>query len=592
MAVKSSGTIGITTDVVAEFGGSAPHGLTEYYRGGAYVPNSSVNSSIPASGKIGLTSFYGSQNIMYFSSATFVLEDTGVEALIPNGGVLIGSNVFVHGTTSDPSSYSNNYNYIMSTDDGTVSNMKSWASASLSDGTYYPYEFQNGFVYNGTRIYGSGKVGNSSVAYLTTSVLYANGTPQYYKYSASGLTLPVPEGAIAAPDGTVYCFGSGTDGTYYKGFVGQVNSIAGLGWIKTIANTSAGFHQYIYSCGADSQSNVYSVLNPSTNGVCIVKTNSSGTIAWGRSFPAGSFGNAQFSGAGYCNKIVFDSADNGYCAAISFYSPAGSYSVPPAGYKQGILKFTSAGASSLFKYYNTLTSSYNVISGVPIVDLAIDSDRLFFAAYNTTRASYGLVAKANTSIAVQSAIKIEYFPVGVGTISTSSSSSIVTGTGTNWDNYILEFQSGIELLYANGVSVGIVASRDSNTQLTLLSNASATVTNQTYYKMNYNYIDTISVSSNTVYVTGGFTQMGWSAPDTFVLKIPDTLDSYQTKVVSNYYVLRLSNGSSEATLTSDTLGTSVSFTATATSKTATTYDLSPSTNTTIATYAANIASLA
>ena len=37
MALQSSGTIKIS-DLVAEFGGSAPHSLSEYYRGGANVP--------------------------------------------------------------------------------------------------------------------------------------------------------------------------------------------------------------------------------------------------------------------------------------------------------------------------------------------------------------------------------------------------------------------------------------------------------------------------------------------------------------------------------------------------------------------------
>ena len=38
MAVTSSAPISIT-DLVTEFGGSAPHSLTEYYRGGSLVPN-------------------------------------------------------------------------------------------------------------------------------------------------------------------------------------------------------------------------------------------------------------------------------------------------------------------------------------------------------------------------------------------------------------------------------------------------------------------------------------------------------------------------------------------------------------------------
>ena len=35
MALQSSGKITLK-DIVAEFGGTAPHGLKEYYRGGSY----------------------------------------------------------------------------------------------------------------------------------------------------------------------------------------------------------------------------------------------------------------------------------------------------------------------------------------------------------------------------------------------------------------------------------------------------------------------------------------------------------------------------------------------------------------------------
>ena len=58
MAVTSSAPISIT-DLVTEFGGSAPHSLTEYYRGGSLVPNVTANNSVPASGAISLTDFFG-----------------------------------------------------------------------------------------------------------------------------------------------------------------------------------------------------------------------------------------------------------------------------------------------------------------------------------------------------------------------------------------------------------------------------------------------------------------------------------------------------------------------------------------------------
>ena len=61
MAVTSSAPISIT-DLVTEFGGDAPHSLTEYYRGGSLVPNTTANNSVPTSGAISLTNFFGATN--------------------------------------------------------------------------------------------------------------------------------------------------------------------------------------------------------------------------------------------------------------------------------------------------------------------------------------------------------------------------------------------------------------------------------------------------------------------------------------------------------------------------------------------------
>lgn len=67
MAVKSSGPISIQ-DIVNEFGGTEPHSLDEYYRGGSRVPNvSPENANVPSSGAISLEDFYGAQNIFFFN---------------------------------------------------------------------------------------------------------------------------------------------------------------------------------------------------------------------------------------------------------------------------------------------------------------------------------------------------------------------------------------------------------------------------------------------------------------------------------------------------------------------------------------------
>lgn len=58
MAIHTSGPIALS-HVAAEFGGSTPHSLSEYYRGGGLVADTPQNATIPTSGQIQLDDFYG-----------------------------------------------------------------------------------------------------------------------------------------------------------------------------------------------------------------------------------------------------------------------------------------------------------------------------------------------------------------------------------------------------------------------------------------------------------------------------------------------------------------------------------------------------
>ena len=69
MALPSSGQLSIN-DIVGEFGGSAPHSLSEYYRGGSFVSNSATNSNVPTSGQIKITDFYGAADNLYAGTVT------------------------------------------------------------------------------------------------------------------------------------------------------------------------------------------------------------------------------------------------------------------------------------------------------------------------------------------------------------------------------------------------------------------------------------------------------------------------------------------------------------------------------------------
>jgi len=60
MALPSSGTISIL-QVAQMFGGSTPHSLSEYYKGGSLVFTTDTVPNVPTSGTISLSNFHGSE---------------------------------------------------------------------------------------------------------------------------------------------------------------------------------------------------------------------------------------------------------------------------------------------------------------------------------------------------------------------------------------------------------------------------------------------------------------------------------------------------------------------------------------------------
>ena len=71
MALPGSGAISIG-QIATEFGGGAPHSLSEYYRNGALVPNYTQNSGIATSGAINMNGFHGASDVApYANWATY-----------------------------------------------------------------------------------------------------------------------------------------------------------------------------------------------------------------------------------------------------------------------------------------------------------------------------------------------------------------------------------------------------------------------------------------------------------------------------------------------------------------------------------------
>ena len=76
MPIQSSGQIS-KQDIVDEFGGTAPHAMSEYYRGGSEV--GSGNTNVPTSGEIQMSDFYGAQDaIVHNISSNATNQDARV----------------------------------------------------------------------------------------------------------------------------------------------------------------------------------------------------------------------------------------------------------------------------------------------------------------------------------------------------------------------------------------------------------------------------------------------------------------------------------------------------------------------------------
>ena len=89
MTLPSSGAISINS-LVGEYGGSAPHSLSEYYKGGGLVGNHANNPNVPTSGTISLSNFYGASNTPPYDNTYSINGVSGTRGVILGSGVNYG----------------------------------------------------------------------------------------------------------------------------------------------------------------------------------------------------------------------------------------------------------------------------------------------------------------------------------------------------------------------------------------------------------------------------------------------------------------------------------------------------------------------
>lgn len=260
MAVKSSGQLSITTDIVGEFGGSAPHALSEYKRGGSLVPDISANSDIPTTNSdIQFSDFYGAINTV---SMTYEIIGAG-------GGGGAGDTSTVNGSDGGDSTMSYN-------NGSTTVTVTSSGGAGGTGGT------QTGWGEGEDSYYGDG--------------------------GASGISSDSSnQTAGSAPAATAYGAGGGGGGAHTfsqrnGGVGGYAGGTDGTGYTQSAWNSSATLQRYIGM--------------PSTGTVDVVP-NSTISITIGTGGAGGTGFTQGAKGAdGYC-KITIGGTDYIYTATGS-----------------------------------------------------------------------------------------------------------------------------------------------------------------------------------------------------------------------------------------------------------------------------------
>lgn len=163
MTLQSSGAISMN-DLVGEYGGSAPHALNEYYRGGSLVPSHSNTSGIPSSGTIQLDDFYGTSassptdNQVTFNKGTHTVIGSKFNDVLHGVDT---SHSPAYGSWSDQSftNSAGNTTFTMIAFFHTITTLASTASVHIS-GNYNNQTWNNVTGYTGACKQGSTLVSN------------------------------------------------------------------------------------------------------------------------------------------------------------------------------------------------------------------------------------------------------------------------------------------------------------------------------------------------------------------------------------------------------------------------------------------------
>lgn len=254
MAIKTftpgaDNSLGLIKDIRAEFGGTpgfAPDGrikqasISQYYKGGFFVPSIAQNAAVPTSGQVQFSNYFGASTastppVYTFPNAGFESGTTGWTLLNQQVHLNGGTTILGWPTPSDPTGFPVNNNGL--TSPGDVGSMNSGPSSGLTSspfgaGSAVILTIPDQIVTAGTILYGPVLYSNDPVYVVAGTILTFNwyAQPGGDAYNVYGYMLnPVTGGTIEILDDmspnngglqtTTRTFTSGEAGTYHFVFV-------------------------------------------------------------------------------------------------------------------------------------------------------------------------------------------------------------------------------------------------------------------------------------------------------------------------------------------------------------------------------------
>lgn len=150
MPLPGSGALALS-QIRTEFGGSNPVSLSQYYRGGARVPNTPTNANVPASGAISIGSFYNSSAVVALHSVSISpnpVYDAG-QTGTPGGTVTVTTPAATASVTGGVGPFTYSWQYV-SGDTVTSVNSPSSATTTFTRSRAAPVVDGNSNYFSGT----------------------------------------------------------------------------------------------------------------------------------------------------------------------------------------------------------------------------------------------------------------------------------------------------------------------------------------------------------------------------------------------------------------------------------------------------------